>query len=144
MKHTRARIVKQRTTTLSPSTMKTGDITGPYGSPCESLAALAKYYLTPPESAFHREDLIEHARIALGKYDLTPEELDEAAPLLARALHMRIEQNGGRDLDDEHKQVIEHQVLEWCGCYGAIGQARAEAKATDEAAKTERIAQSWS
>ena len=80
------------------------------------LAALAKLWRTEPESSLHREDLIELARAELGKYDLTPEQLDEAAPMLAKALHMRLEQNGGQPLDDSLRTDIERQVLEWCGC----------------------------
>lgn len=64
----------------------------------------------------HREDLIELARAELGKYDLTPDQLEEAAPILAKSLHMRIEQNGGKPLDDSLTAEIERQVLEWCGC----------------------------
>jgi hypothetical protein len=80
------------------------------------LAALAKLWRAEPESSLQREDLIEIARAELGKYDLTPDELDEAAPMLAKSLHMRIEQNGAAPLDEPLKQEIERQVLEWCGC----------------------------
>ena len=79
------------------------------------VAALASLFCVEPESELRREELIELARISLGKYDLEPEELDEAAPLLARALHMRIEQNGGHPLDVSHTLELERQVLEWCG-----------------------------
>jgi hypothetical protein len=80
------------------------------------LATLAKLWRTEPESSLHREDLIEIARAELGKYDLTPDELDEAAPMLAKSLHMRLEQNGGQPLDETLKFDIERQVLDWCGC----------------------------
>src|ERR1041385_2506355 len=92
------------------------------------LAALANLWRAEPESSLRREDLIELARAELGKYDLTPDELDDAAPMLAKSLHMRIEQNGGRPLDDSLKQEIERQVLEWCGCiHPSSAQAAAHA-----------------
>lgn len=79
------------------------------------LAALAHLYWSPPGSDLVREDLIERARAALLKYRLEPEQLDDVAPLLASAMHMLIEQNGGRPLPEDYAREIEHHVLKWHG-----------------------------
>jgi hypothetical protein len=81
-----------------------------------SVTDLAVLYCAWPESALQREDLLEAARVQLSKYDLESEDLDRIAPVLARTLHMLIEQNGGRPLADGRELEIERQVLEWCGC----------------------------
>jgi len=81
-----------------------------------SVTALAQFYCGEPESALHREDLLESARLDLSKYDLESDDLDRTIPVLARTLHMLMEQNGGKPLADERKLEIERQVLAWCGC----------------------------
>jgi len=91
--------------------MKTPDILGE-----PSATDLAQLYTAWPESALHREDLLESARVQLCKYGLESDELDRVAPVLARTLHMLIEQNEGKPLADGRKLEIERQALEWCGC----------------------------
>jgi hypothetical protein len=81
-----------------------------------SATDLAQLYCSAPESALHREDLLESARIQLSKYDLDEDELDRIVPVLARTLHMLIEQNGGKHLASKREIEIERQVLDWCGC----------------------------
>ena len=81
-----------------------------------SVMALASLYNSEPRPAVKREELLEHARVLLAKYDLEAHELNEAAPILAQTLCMLIEQNGGRDLDEQLKRKVERNVLEWCGC----------------------------
>jgi hypothetical protein len=82
---------------------------------------LAQLYCSWPESTLRREDLLESARVQLSKYDLEEYELDRIVPVLARTLHMLVEQNGGKPLADERKLEIERQVLEWCGCNKDLG-----------------------
>src|ERR1017187_806457 len=81
-----------------------------------SVTDLAQLYCAWPESALHREDMFEAARVQLSKYDLEPEELNRIAPVLARTLHMLVEQNGAKPLAEGRELEIEKQVLEWCGC----------------------------
>jgi hypothetical protein len=79
------------------------------------IAALAHLYWSPPGSDIVREDLIERARLALSKYDLEPSQIDELAPHLASAMHMLIEQNGGKSLPEDYEREIEYHVLKWHG-----------------------------
>ena len=105
MKNTKRQSERQTPTTNDAKRLQRPDI-----------AALAGYYWSPPESNLLREDLLERSRLALAKYDLEQEQLEETAPLLASALHMLIEQNGGKPLPAEYAREVEHQVLHWCGC----------------------------
>ena len=80
------------------------------------FAALAHLYWSPPNNHVVREELLERARLALGKYDLEQDELDEATPVLAAALHMLMEQNGGKELPREYQRDVERRVMDWVGC----------------------------
>ena len=79
------------------------------------IAALAEFYCGEPESLIAKEELLEQARRALIKYDLEKNDLEIAAPILARTLHMLIEQNGGKSLTPERMAEIERHILDWCG-----------------------------
>lgn len=78
------------------------------------IAALACYYWAPPSSVMERDYLLERARLALVRYDLDAEEMEEAVPMLAAALHMLIEQNGGTPLPTDYEREIECHVIGWC------------------------------
>jgi hypothetical protein len=80
------------------------------------IAALAEYYCGQPESLIAKEELLEHARRALAKYELDENDLEIATPVLARTLHMLVEQNGGKSLSPERMMQIERHILDWCVC----------------------------
>ena len=92
------------------------------------IQALTARFCTEPESTITKEDLVENARTSLERYSLEREQLDKAAPMLARALHMRIEQNGGKDLNAALKREIEKHVLIWCGYGKALAATQSTTK----------------
>ena len=79
-----------------------------------NVVALAEIYNSPTASHVAREELLEEARRALTKYDLSEVDHEIAAQELARTMHMLVEQHG-HPLTPEHKAEIERRVLQWCG-----------------------------
>ncbi len=79
------------------------------------VAALARFYNTPPVSRSDHEDILEQARTALMKYELTEDEREIAADALARSMQMPLEQSGLKKLEPERMAALEQEVLNWCG-----------------------------
>ncbi len=78
-------------------------------------AALAQCYNSPALSHAEYEELLEQARTALSKYDLTKDDLAIAADSLARTMHMVLEEHGLDVLAPEQLEEIERDVLTYCG-----------------------------
>jgi hypothetical protein len=83
--------------------------------PTIDIAALAALYNSPMASPVAHEYLLEEARIALAKYELTQADLEIAADSLARAMRMLVEQHGLKTLPPEEMAKLELDVLDYCG-----------------------------
>jgi|GEM_PF-6981642 len=92
------------------------------------VAALADLYNSPPTSHIAREDLLEEARCMLARYELSPEDLEPAAHTLAKAMHMLVEQRGGKNLEPRPKAELIQHVLAWHGLGDIIKDPDANGK----------------
>ena len=66
------------------------------------------------KNSYAMHESIAEARRRMGKYDLEPAELGEAAPLLAKCIVMLEEENGGIRLGPDRLRDLELGVLAWC------------------------------
>ncbi len=81
------------------------------------VAALAALYNSPTNSPVAHEYLLEEARRAMSKYELPQADLEITSDLLARAMHMLIEQRGLEKLPPESMAELEQDVLDYSGPY---------------------------
>ncbi len=88
------------------------------------VAALAALYNSPTNSPVAHEYLLEEARQAMSKYELPQADLEIGADLLARAMHMLVEQRGLKKLPPERMAELERDVLDYCGLCSPTSAAK--------------------